>query len=392
MSLISLDTPQIHLLERVRRNDPVRYSSFRGTWNRRGHILVFTTTQAGELRRYENASGREARYQVLADLTPIRTDLPVLGGMSSGPRTFIEREIARAIVERDLVKPTNPEVHPLAKWTEVLPVHLGASEVDRLRLIEGEVYLDMLKRQYDAARFQAAAAKAHSQTKNKERVRDLSSVPLPPGSVLAARTEMERQFASILERSQRGELPPISSDALAPMLDKAVEFIARMGEIGARDALLERLPVTRLTEAERLKTKARDLVECFVFEFCVRNFGREVLNLDEPTQEFLVRTLEPADCPGFWLQRRLELCVRRGCPEPRPNHHFDVERLAYLPYVDLLLTDKEMVEFVRQIRNDKSTPERIRSVRPAVSIADSMDALEEALDSLRVRSEAAASA
>jgi hypothetical protein len=77
-----------------------------------------------------------------------------------------------------------------------------------------------------------------------------------------------------------------------------------------------------------------------------------------------------------------QLCIRRGVPEPKPNHHFDAERLAFLPYVDLLLTDKEMTEFVRQIRSNNSTPERIRSTRPAVSIPDSIDALEEKISSL----------
>lgn len=393
MSLILLDTPQIHLLERARRSDPVRYSSFRDSWKGRGCTLVFTMAQASELGRYGNTSRREGRYQVLADLAPIRTDLPVPEGMSSGPRTFIEREIVRALVERGLITAIGPDSDPLPKWTEILPGRLNASEAGSLRVIEDEVYRDILKREYDAAQFKAAAEKAHGQTEKKGRVHDLPSAPLPTENVLAARTGMEKQFGSIQEQSRRGELPPMAADALPAILDLPLGFFGRAGEIGIQAALLEQLPVRRLPKAELLKLKTDELVECFLFEFCVRNFACGVLNADESTQEFLVRTLEPADCPGSWLQRRLELCVRRGCPEPRPNHHFDAERLAYLPYVDLLLTDKEMAEFVRQIRYDKSTPARIRNVRPAVSISDSMDALEEALDSHCVRtSEVAASA
>jgi hypothetical protein len=114
--LISLDPPHFHLLERVRRIGPVRYSSFRDAWKGRGCILVFTTTQASEMGRYQNTPRREGRYQVLADLAPIRTDLPVQEGVSNGPRTFMEREIIRAMVERGLIKATNPDVDPLPKW------------------------------------------------------------------------------------------------------------------------------------------------------------------------------------------------------------------------------------------------------------------------------------
>ena len=97
--LIFLDTPQIDLLERVRRSDPVRYSSFRDTWKRRGCTLVLTLAQEGELRRYLDASRREGRYQVLADLAPIRRDVP-REYRSGNPRTLIAREIVRAVLDR----------------------------------------------------------------------------------------------------------------------------------------------------------------------------------------------------------------------------------------------------------------------------------------------------
>src|SRR2546425_1390181 len=119
------------------------------------------------------------------------------------------------------------------------------------------------------------------------------------------------------------------------------------------------------------------------FELQVRRFAHEVLNVSESDQESLARTLDLSDCPGSWLERRLDLSVRHGCRQPRASHHYDVERLAHLPYVDLLLTDAEMADFVRQVRNDESTPARIRDVRPPVAIPSSLDALEEALGSLK---------
>lgn len=350
--------------------------------------------QAFELGRYGNVPRREARYQLLADLAPIRTDLFDPERMSSGPRILIQREIVRAMVERGIIEAINPDADPLPKWTEILPGYLDASQAVLLRVIENEDYRNASEHMYKAAQFEAAAQKAdgqiekkaakkaHGQTEKQERVGDLPSTPLTAEKVLAARTGMEKAFATMHEQSQRGDLPLVPADGIPAILDLALGFYGRAAEIGIQAALLEQLPVTGSTEAELLKMTRDDLVNNYAFEVCVRSFARDVLNAGETDQDFLARTLSFTDCPGSWLQRRLDLCVRRGCLEPKPNHHFDAERLGYLPYVDLMLTDKQMVEFVRQIRNDKSTPARIRSVRPAVSIPNSIDALEERVNSI----------
>jgi hypothetical protein len=109
----------------------------------------------------------------------------------------------------------------------------------------------------------------------------------------------------------------------------------------------------------------------------VRNFARHVLNLDEAHQTTLAQTLELSDCPGFWLHMTLNCRIPLECFEPRPSHHSDAERLAYLPYVDLLLTDKQMAQFVREIMTSETAPPAIRGARPAVRIPNTMDALEQ---------------
>ena len=402
MALISLDTPQFHLLERVRRIDPVCYSSFRDTWRRRGCTLVVTMAQAFELGRYGNAPRREARYQVLTDLAPIRTDLFDLEHMSGEPRILIQREIVRAMVQRGLIRAINPDADPLPQWTEILPRYLNASQAVLLRVIENEDYRGASEIEYKAVQFavaaqkaegqreREAAEKAHGQTERKERVGDLPSTPLTAEKMLAVRTGMERAIASLQEQSRQGELPPLPADSIPKILDLALGFFGRAAEIGIQAALLEQLPVAGSTKTELLKMTWDDLVNSSVFKVYVRTFARDVLKANESDQDFLARTLSLTDCPGSWLQRRLELCVRRGCVEPKPNHHFDAEHLGYLPYVDLMLTDNQMTEFVREIRRDESTPAWIRNVRPAVSAPNSIDALEEKVNSLCAPSNTAA--
>jgi len=123
LSLVFLDTSQIDLLEKARRGDPLRYSSFRDTWKRRGCTLVLTLAQEGELRRYQDASRREGRHQVLADLAPIRRDVPS-EYRPDEPHTLIAREIVRAMLERGLTTENAPSVDRLRAWTDVLPGRL----------------------------------------------------------------------------------------------------------------------------------------------------------------------------------------------------------------------------------------------------------------------------
>jgi hypothetical protein len=379
--LIFLDTPQIALLEETLRIDPVRYSSFCGAWKQREYTLVFTGAQAGELARYEDASRREARYQVLADLAPIRTDFFITGTGRTGPQTLMEREIVRAAVERGLITATGTGIDQLVQWTEVLPGSLNASEAGLLRdVMESEDYRNLENQVYKAARFAAGAEKAAGQAKKRGLVRDLPAAPIPPEKVIDCWAGFGQAVALLKEQSRLQKLPPISEHSQRAFRDIFREFLGRSQEIGNRATLLEYLPVAGPTKSEQLKLDTHELANRFVFENVVRFVARTAFNASDTEQEFLARTLDFADCPGSWLERRLRLCVERGSSEPKPSHHNDAARLAYLPYVHVLFTDAEMAEFVRQVRSDESSPKRIRDLQPPLTTSASLDALEEALD------------
>ena len=367
---------------RTRRVDPVRYARFTHTWVERGCVLVFTSTEAKELRRYADEDGREGRYHVLADSAPIRTDLPAFGGNSSGPRMFVEREIVCAMVERGALPPPFPEGGPFDKRACVLPWRLQASQVDVLRdLLENRLYLEFLTLENNADRHAAAAEKMDGQAKKRGHVRDLPNAPPPAQDMRDARSEIERHFAGQGENPSPGGLPPVSADVRAAALEFALGFFDRIAELGPRAAVPEQLRVSRLKPERLSALLIHDLVEHHVFELCVRNFARDVLNLDESGQTALAQALELSDCPGFWLELRLRCRIPFECSDPRTGHHSDAERLAYLPYVDLLFTDKQMSQFVHEIRKSATTPTPIREARPPVRIPRTMDALEGVISS-----------
>jgi len=384
--LIFLDTPQISLLEEKRRTEPLRYSSFCDSWKRSGCILVFTSAQAGETTRYGDASRREGRYRVLADLAPVRTDFLMTRRGPAGPQTLIEREILRAIVERGLVTPTGSAVDQLAKWTEVLPGRLNAGEVPLLgTVMESEEYRDVENQMFNAARFAAGAEKAAGKSRAKGRVRDLSSTPLSEKEAAECSAGFENAITLLNEESRQGKLPPIPEGSLRAARDSFRRFISRAQEIGTRATTREYLPIVGLSSAEQLRLQRHDLVNRSVFEKLVRIVARTILDASESEQEFVARTLDFADCPGTWLERRLRLWVERSSSEPKPSHHNDAARLAYLPYVDVLFTDAEMAESVRQIQEDPSSPKPIRELRPPTAISSSLEELERSLGFLGIR-------
>jgi hypothetical protein len=273
----------------------------------------------------------------------------------------------------------------LREWADVLPGHLDSRGSAILRLSEDETFHTIFQLQHDAAQYDAAGAKADWHDKRGLRVRNLPSHAIDPVRVKAYQKELEEAFGAVPVELPLGQLPATFKELLGSALDSASAFIARMGEVGPQSAFLETLPVAGITKAKQSKLTLDEHITRWLLESQIRSVARELLAASQEEEEALLRSLEAADCPGFWIARKLESCVARGSLKPRPNHYFDVQRLAYLPYVEVLLTDSEMVEFMRQIREDESTPEQIRELPAARCIPSSIDALEEVIRSMGTR-------
>ncbi len=387
MPLILFDTPQISMLEAVRRNDRVRYRSFLDRWKAGECTLVFTHTEASELRRYSNDTRRYLRYEVVADLAPIRTDIATPGAGSAGPRMLMEREIMRSLVERGLIKGTSTEADELNRqWADVLPGRLSSETASLwLRsLYENPLISGIVSDMYCATRYTARADKRRCGHKKIRRLKNIASERLSEGQAQAYKAEIEKQRTLLQEGVTEDGLPAVPSSAWAlvePVLD---QFSRRCEEVGPRRALLEHLNLAGVCNEDALKRSVDELIGEHAFQFQVRKFAVEMLNAGEKEREFLLRRVTLTDCPGSWLWFRLRACIRHRVANPRPNHYYDVDRLAYLPYVDLLITDKQMAQIVREIMLEESTPQRIREAPLPASIPDSMAALESAIDSLRV--------
>jgi hypothetical protein len=269
------------------------------------------------------------------------------------------------------------------EWTEVLPGQIEVSQAGCLReVLEDKEYRNLEFQMFDAARLGAAAERHAGESKQKRRVSVLSDNPIPPEKALECRAAFEKAMAMLKDPLLRGDLPPISDDSLRMAYDLFGEYVKREQEIGNRRTLLELLHVVGFTSSEQLKLRTPDLACRYWFEQIVRSVAHDLLRVSESEENLIARGLELVDCPGSWLEKRLRLSVQRGDPKPEPSHHNDAARLSYLPYVDLLFTDRQMVGFTRQVMRDGKTPESIKGLRPPVAVPHTLEALEDKLESL----------
>lgn len=191
---------------------------------------------------------------------------------------------------------------------------------------------------------------------------------------------MEKAFADVKGRIGQGPMADFAARLLSQYQDLADGFLDRAGEIGPRAAMLELLQTVGVDEGKRAKLMTGELSNLSFVQSQVRFVARNFLNATGDEEQSLVRTIKPTDCPGSWLEWALRSRVRTASADPQPNHLSDAERLAYLPYVDLLITDREMTELTNQIRKDWSTPDQVRIARAPQAVSSSLAALQNALD------------
>lgn len=61
------------------------------------------------------------------------------------------------------------------------------------------------------------------------------------------------------------------------------------------------------------------------------------------------------------------------------NNEYDLEHIHYLPYVDVFLTDKRIVDKVKQILRKSDLIKSLKSVKVPTNIPNSLEYLEKAL-------------
>jgi hypothetical protein len=160
------------------------------------------------------------------------------------------------------------------------------------------------------------------------------------------------------------------------------DFVKRADEVGNSKALATFLGADSRDRSD-LRKPIDYLVHQHTFRFSVRNFLLQVGGeIDEMTLDMISRKVKLEDCPGAWLKYAVQIQMRKATPVDHPSNYYDLEHLSYLPYVNTLFADKRVATFARQILGSDELPTALHTVRPPISIPNSIDSLESSIRSL----------
>ncbi len=90
------------------------------------------------------------------------------------------------------------------------------------------------------------------------------------------------------------------------------------------------------------------------------------------------KKLSRFDCSGLWLRSEIETRLKLA-KDFSPNNEKDLDHIQYLPYVDLLFTDKRIVEMTIQVLRSPNLPEGLQKVSLPIKVSQSLESLEKAL-------------
>ncbi len=366
--LIYLDTSHHHLLATAAAKDQREFCKFIKRWKESSNALVITLTHLMELRQHADQITREARRKTFQSLAPLVLDFPTEEVEPLGPRLLVGREIVRAYCELGILGGTGPNlVETITRWIDIFPgVLRTAEEIDQLVIIEDPV-LAHTSRFLRSALTTGARARVRPKEQQYERPR-LSEIPeeYPSDFDVATANEM---FRKALEDNSVWEgIEQLLPAAAITQLKKLTEELGRdiiqtMTDLGPRKGLESLLPIADSSTSQ--KKHIDILIQESVFRKNVQEILRNFLNVtEESTIDSIAALVQIDQCPGTWLAGAVELQMAKATNTPVASDQLDIQHIAYLPYVDVLMTDKRIVEFTSQALRRKDCPSSLSKVRP----------------------------
>lgn len=99
---------------------------------------------------------------------------------------------------------------------------------------------------------------------------------------------------------------------------------------------------------------------------------------DKSSVSDISRKISRSDCSGLWLRSEIETRLKLA-QDWNVSNEKDLDHIQYLPYVDLFLTDRRVVEMTKQVLRSPNLPEGLKSVSSPIKVPQSLEALEKAL-------------
>jgi hypothetical protein len=385
MPLVYLDTSNFITLGQVSEQDPARFETFLCTWRSKACGLALTRVHLAETRQHADATTRQARYRLLAQLAPIHTDLTVRAAPVQWPVIIQEREVVRALLERGMLRAVGDDSDEwLRQHTTIFPEVMFTSEAGRvLGRYEDGAFGTMVSWMRSAVESSTKAeTRPRGTAYTRVALKDLPQAPIPQAEVERGLKEFDdimtsdQSLAEVFTHLDAETARKIMAEHLEPLK----KMIRRAGEVGIQRAYAEASGIESDFSTDRRTTD--EVANDTAFRQSVERMARESWHLSEADAHAAASALTPFDCPGWWLAMQVHREMRLAEPEPAPSNAYDLDHLAYYPYVDLFLADKRVASYMRQVLRRPKLPEVLQNSGEPRSVARTVDAIEKVIQEL----------
>lgn len=347
MKLVYLDTSNFSLLAETQQQSPERFKSFLKTWRERNYILALSEANIFEIARN---GFNESRYNLLKEFRPIRFEGRIF------PKELVKAFKRKGIYDfyirdYDFYRPmfyevirSNQRLHYLCNSPE-------------------NGYQILASRGYELSEISWNSKKNFPFDKNQKKLRlkDLSELPTT-------------EFKNYLEKI----IPFLERDNTEHAGIKQIKYLySRLDEVGLQQAFAE-LGGIDITKESNLNKPFNDLSDRLLFENRVNYFLSQMLYDNEERINFFVDKILIEDCPGEWLKQQVEHQLEKS-HDFETNNQLDIKHISHLPYVDILITDKRIVEVTTQVFRSKDLLPSLKKVSLPKKNSNSMESLENVL-------------
>lgn len=366
MKLIYLDTSNFSLLSKTKVSEPQKYNDFVEKWKNNHYTLAFTIAHLDELLRLEFENERIIRFEVLEDLLPFKFE-----------NNLMNKEILSAFIEKNVVEASfsGIEVFPRMFSQNIN----NAQDLVLLKSFNMDIYREVINLMYIATETSWEANTQPTREKNAKLPR-LSDLPTD-----SMTSEMKQSLEDILE-NMKNELPEKFQDIPKEFLDYGQAFVSDMmktfveksDESGFREAFSEFVGAEANT-TKSLKNPLKVVMENFQFSLFVNDFIKRIMGIeDAETIQRLNSLMNLIDCPGLWLGEQVKQQIVLA-KDSKASNEKDIQHISHLPYVNVFITDKRIVESTKQVLRKQNLIESLRHLALPINVSNNLESLENAL-------------
>lgn len=366
MNRIYLDTSNIALLTKIKENDSQRFQRFLNKWRSKNFILAISNAHLFEIMRHSSTEERVARFNLLENLLPIRYE-PLV----------VEKEIILALLQKGAII---NKFLSISFFTEKI---LTPTDLIGFRGLDNPLMRDIYNLNYDA--YQTTWNMEIDESKLGDfRTTRFSSIPENAISQEELRDFIDKlkpilqeNTKSIFEKYEN--IPDEAAEIGNNLVIEALEsFFNRSSQVGLKEAFAEFIEIDS-TDNKTQRTFVDKHLNGFNFKINVESTVQEQLGItDAEDIEFLKNSILPENCPGFWLKTQIRNRLLKANLIGASNE-LDIHHLSHLPYVNMLFTDKRIVEMTKQVFNSNDLLKLLRNTNMPISIPNTIEALESAL-------------